>query len=159
MFWQPQRTQCLNMMTFMFFSSECGTPKGIKKESCNRGETRGKKKRCCVDEIFLRKKNKIGKVSLALESCPPRENVSNRSKQKKFEQTKPPKCCEWNNTHPLICHHQDTVSVETFICTGPWKCHQHTCLVNQGTVYICLQVQEVLEKVELDWLSDQKKTN
>jgi hypothetical protein len=42
---------------------------------------------------------KIGEVSLALELSPPWENVSNRSKHKKFEQTKPPKCCEWNNTH------------------------------------------------------------
>jgi hypothetical protein len=51
-----------------------------------------------MQNFFAQKK--IGKVSVALEPCPPWENVSsNRSKRKKFEQTKPPKCCEWNNTH------------------------------------------------------------
>jgi len=109
-----------------------------------------------MQNFFAHKK--ISEVSLALEPCSPWENVSNRSKHKKFEQTNPPPQVLWmKQQHPcLICHHQHTVSVETFICTGPWKCHRHTCLVNHGTVYNCLQVQEVLEKRELDWLSDPK---
>jgi hypothetical protein len=33
MFWQPQRTQSLDMTTFMFFCSKCGKLEGILKES------------------------------------------------------------------------------------------------------------------------------
>jgi len=52
-----------------------------------------------MQNFFAHKK--ISEVSLALEPCSPWENVSNRSKHKKFEQTNPPpKFCEWNNnTH------------------------------------------------------------
>ncbi len=51
MFWQPQRTQCLDMTTFMFFCSKCGKLKGILKESCN---SFFYEKKCCLDAKFHR---------------------------------------------------------------------------------------------------------
>jgi hypothetical protein len=49
MFWHPQ-TQCQNMATFMFFSSECGKLKDILKEFCD-----DKKEKCHVDAKFCTK--------------------------------------------------------------------------------------------------------